>query len=64
MLEIRSLTKIYPRQVTALQGVDLEIPPSCFREMPPTLEDAYLVVMGCGGFPGATASGPAGVVGP
>ena len=30
MLEIRSLTKVYPGQVTALQGVDLEIPEGMF----------------------------------
>ncbi len=30
MLEIRSLTKVYPGQVTALQGVDLEIPVGMF----------------------------------
>lgn len=30
MLEIRSLTKVYPGQITALQGVDLEIPEGMF----------------------------------
>lgn len=30
MLEIRSLTKVYPGPVTALQGVDLEIPEGMF----------------------------------
>jgi ABC-2 type transport system ATP-binding protein len=30
MLEIRSLTKVYPGQVAALQGVDLEIPEGMF----------------------------------
>ena len=30
MLEIRSLPKVYPGQVTALQGVDLEIPEGMF----------------------------------
>lgn len=30
MLEIRSLTKVYPGPVSALQGVDLEIPEGMF----------------------------------
>lgn len=30
MLEVRSLTKVYPGQVTALQGVDLELPEGMF----------------------------------